>query len=285
MRQLKINQRFTDRSTISINKYFDEVNKIPRLSAEDELKYAKLARGGDELAKEILVKSNLRFVISVAKQYQNQGIDFVDLINEGNMGLIEAVGRFDPDMGYKLISYAVWYIRRSILDLITTVERKCNVPKSRVSRMYKLKTIIGTFQNKLERDIVPADLYGIEDFSDREIDELVHLINGTDTSMDKTIGEDGATLGDFMTSSSYADINQDIENDYNSRIVTSMVKKLRHQDAEIVNYLHGLNGYELLSMTELADRLGLSRQRVDQIYKRALRVMRVQYKNVMQENI
>lgn len=283
---ITITQRYIDRGSISIKKYFDEVNKIPLLSSEEELKYATLALEGDQRAKEILVKSNLRFVISVAKQYQNRGIHITDLINEGNIGLITAAGKFDPTKGFKFISYAVWYIRRNIQTILVDSERKCVIPRSRVARMNKLRKEIARTQTELERDVLPSDLYDFEDFSEPEIDELFLLINGTDTSMDKEVGEDGFTMGDLMSSNSYDDMNNDINNDYNSTLLCTMVKKLKPQDMVIVNHLHGLNGYELLSMTELAKKLSLSRQRIDQIYKRGLRFLRSNYNDVIKnENI
>ena len=271
---IKILQRYTSRQTVSINKYFEEVNKYPTLSIEDEVKYAKLILKGDELAKEKLIKANLRFVISVAKQFQNRGVTIEDLINEGNIGLIAAAGRFDPTKGFKFISYAVWYIRSYIQTALTDCERKCVIPHSRVGKMNKLRKLISNVQTELERDALPMDLYGSEDFTDNEIDELFSLINGTDVSMDKNIGDDGLTVGDLMSSNSFAQANQVMTDEYNNLLLCTMVNKLEGRDMIIVSHLHGINGYELLNAADLSELLGLTRQRVDQIYKRGLRLMR-----------
>jgi RNA polymerase primary sigma factor len=271
---IKILQRYTSRTTISINKYFEEVNKYPILSMEGEVKYAKLALKGDEQAKEMLIKTNLRFVISVAKQYQNRGVSIEDLINEGNIGLIAAAGKFDPTKGFKFISYAVWWIRSYIQTALTDCERKCVIPHSRVGKMNKLRKLISAEQSRLERDILPMDLYDSDEFADHEIDELFSLINGTDTSMDKEIGEDGMTVGDLMSSNSFAQATQLMDDEYNNLLLCTMVNKLETRDMVVVSHLHGINGYDLLNANELSEKLGLTRQRIDQIYKRGLRLMR-----------
>jgi RNA polymerase primary sigma factor len=277
---MKILTRMTDRSARSINLYFDEVNKIPMLTTEEETIYGELALEGDEEAQQLLVRGNLRFVISIAKQYQNRGLKIGDLIDEGNIGLIEASSRYDPTKGFKFISYAVWYIRRAIITALKDVETPCTIPHSRIDRMNKLRKVITNLENQLEREITISDLYGADDFNDSEIEELYYLLNSSSTSMNSVVGEDGFMLSDVLPSNSFTEMTQDVENDYNANLICKLSNKLSNQGKEVVSYLHGLNGYELLSQAELGEKLGLTRQRIDQIYKGALSDMRYLYKGV-----
>jgi RNA polymerase primary sigma factor len=271
-----IQDRITDRSSISINKYLNEVSKIPLLNIDDEIKYAKLAVEGDEQAKVILIRSNLRFVITVAKQYQSNNFKLNDLINEGNLGLIEAVNRYDPSRGFKLISYAVWYIRAKILDFVQTNQNMCEISKSKVGKIPKLKKVISRLENQLCRDIYIDDLYGnVEGMSDYEIDEVYNIIKYYDVSTSQQLGdEDGMTVGDTLPSSSYKDILQAEEHEFQLNKLNELIDALPLRHRTVMNQIYGLNGHEAIGERGYAEKYGIGVPRVAQLRDVAIRQLK-----------
>ena len=253
--------------------YLREINKIPLLSVEDELKYAKAAAAGDEKSRKILIESNLRFVVNVAKQYQNKNIPIMDLISEGNIGLMNAADRFDPDKGYKFISYAVWWIRQAILKAICEKSRKIRLPLNRANELVqieKARKLIG--KNSMEGEA--QELNAIAKELKIEPDMVQTIMNAArdPVSLDAPVFNDNsaASAGDFIEDTRYVQPESyalDIDLREN---IDAMLALLTEREAEILRYRFGLNGYEQLSLKEVGNRFNLTKERIRQIEKKAL---------------
>jgi RNA polymerase primary sigma factor len=272
-----INERYLDRSSKSISEYFKEVSKLPLLTPEEEYDYAVKAQNGDSRAKEELIKSNLRFVISVAKQYQNKNVEIQDLINEGNYGLIEAAGRYDPTRGAKFISYAVHYIQRRVLEFLKETQNIYDIPKSKISKLYKMKRVISRLEGKLGREVYPHDMYSeFDDISDFEVDEVYSLLKYMSISTSQVLGGDDGdfTLGDTLESSAYDDILESEETLDNLQRLSELIDKLPLRLREPINEIYGLDGNEELGKKGYANKIGVSVERVGQIHNLAVRCLR-----------
>ncbi len=272
MRQLKITKQITQRDEQSVNLYFQEVNRYPLVSVEEEVALTKKIRNGDEKALQKLVEANLRFVISVAKQYQNQGLSFADLINEGNLGLVKAAGKFDETKGFKFISYAVWWIRQAIMQAISEQTRIVRLPINRLASINKISKAITHLDQQFEREPTDSEL---ADYL--EVDEMVitenNKIKQRQVSLDKplnTEGDSDFSLHDFIVTDDLPSPDKGLINDSLKMDLFRTLKKLNKREYDIISMSYGLNNKEVCSLYEIADALELSSERVRQIRKTGL---------------
>ena len=278
MRQLKITNKITTRESLALDKYLNDIGKISMLNAEEEAEMARRIRGGDHQALERLTKANLRFVVSVAKQYQNQGLSLSDLINEGNVGLMKAGKRFDETKGFKFISYAVWWIRQSILQAIVEYSRIVRLPLNKVGSYNKVNEAYLSFVQKFEREPTNEELAELLGMTAKEISNMLKG-NGRHLSVDAPLsGEDGdSTMLDVISS------EQDMTPD--GRLMDQSLKEevknglsiLSPREVEVLSSYYGLNNHKSLTLEEIGELYGLTRERVRQIKERAIRRLRKSY--------
>ncbi len=279
MRQLKITNKITARESLSLDKYLNDIGKISMLTADEEAELARRIRAGDHAALERLTQANLRFVVSVAKQYQNQGLSLSDLINEGNVGLMKAGRRFDETKGFKFISYAVWWIRQSILQSIVEYSRIVRLPLNKVGSYNKVNEAYLTFIQKFEREPTHEELAEILGMKPKEITNMLKG-NGRHLSFDAPLGteEGDSTMLDVVST-------QDPDSSPDSQLMDQSLKEevqqglsiLSPREVEVLSSYYGLNGYKSLTLEEIGDLYGLTRERVRQIKERAIRRLRKSY--------
>lgn len=275
MRQLKITNKITNRESLALDKYLNDISKIPLLNAEDETRLAKRIKQGDTEALDILTKSNLRFVVSVAKQYQNQGLSLSDLINEGNLGLMKAARRFDETKGFKFISYAVWWIRQSILQAIVEYSRLVRLPLNKVGQYNKVNEAITYFTQEFEREPSIEELADLLDMRPKEVETVLkgsvrHL------SVDAPINdnEENSTLLDLISLGDNLSPDLKLMEESLKREVTSGLSMLSPREVDVLVAYYGLNGNNARTLEEIGELYGLTRERVRQIKERALRRLR-----------
>lgn len=279
MRQLKITNKITARESLALDKYLNDIGKIPMLNADEEADLAKRIREGDHEALEKLTKSNLRFVVSVAKQYQNQGLSLSDLINEGNVGLMKAARRFDETKGFKFISYAVWWIRQSILQAIVEYSRIVRLPLNKVGSYNKVNEAFLSFVQEFEREPTNEELAELLDMTPKEVANMLKG-NGRHLSVDAPLsGEDGdstmldvISAGDEGMSPDGSLMEQSLKEE-----VQQGLSILSPREVEVLSSYYGLNGYKSLTLEEIGELYGLTRERVRQIKERAIRRLRKSY--------
>jgi RNA polymerase primary sigma factor len=274
MRQLKISKQITNRESQSLDKYLQEIGKVDLLTPEEEVTLAQRIREGDQLALEKLTKANLRFVVSVAKQYQNQGLSLGDLINEGNLGLIKAAQRFDETRGFKFISYAVWWIRQSILQALAEQSRIVRLPLNRVGSLNKISKTFSELEQKYEREPSPEELAEVLDVSTNEVVDTLK-ISGRHVSMDAPFvqGEDN-TLLDVLENDGDIKPDSELMNDSLRREVQRALSTLTQREADVITLYFGLNGEHPMTLEEIGERFDLTRERVRQIKEKAIRRLR-----------
>jgi RNA polymerase primary sigma factor len=274
MRQLKISKQITNRESQSLDKYLQEIGKVDLLTADEEVVLAKRIREGDQLALEKLTKANLRFVVSVAKQYQNQGLSLGDLINEGNLGLIKAAQRFDETRGFKFISYAVWWIRQSILQALAEQSRIVRLPLNRVGSLNKISKTFSELEQKFEREPSPEELAEVLEISTGEVVDTLK-ISGRHVSMDAPFvqGEENSLL-DVLENDSEDKPDSGLINDSLRREVQRALSTLTQREADVVTLYFGLNGEHAMTLEEIGEKFNLTRERVRQIKEKAIRRLR-----------
>ena len=278
MKQLKIMRSITDRSDTALNSYLKDINKIPLLTREEEQKIAIKAHNGDLKAKEKLVTSNLRFVVSCAKQYQGQGIDLIDLISEGNSALWECVDKYDPTKGFKFISYAVWWIRQAIMHILNEHSRMVRLPRNQILQLHQLNKTAKKFEQQNDRLPSSEELSSIVDIDESKIDKLYNSDTKV-TSYDIQLGEDGeGSLIDIIPNKNAdnADANLDLES--LSRQITEILELLTDREHDIVKMYFGINCQQL-TLYEIANKFGLTHERARQIKNMALNKLQTQYIN------
>ncbi|MCS6966309.1 MAG: RNA polymerase sigma factor RpoD/SigA [Candidatus Kapabacteria bacterium] len=271
---MRITKQYTNRESPSLDRYLQEIGKYELLTPEEEIELARqIKRGGPEgdRALEKLVKANLRFVVSVAKQYQNQGLSLGDLINEGNLGLIKAARRFDETRGFKFISYAVWWIRQSILQALAEQARLIRLPLNRVGALNKISRKYSELEQQYEREPTPAELAEELDMSPEEVAETLRL-SGKHLSVDAPFsqGEDGRLL-DIVPSENEPSPDTSVTQDSLRQEIRILLNRLPKREAEILRFSFGLDGYPQLTMEEIGEKFNLTRERVRQIREKALR--------------
>ena len=273
MRQLKITKSITNRESAVLEKYLQEISKETMISAEEEVELAQRIKKGDTKALERLTKANLRFVVSVAKQYQNQGLSLPDLINEGNLGLLKAAERFDETRGFKFISYAVWWIRQSILQAISEQSRIVRLPLNQVGSVNKINREINRFEQLNERRPSVDEIAEKVDLPQEKIDEAM-AINGHQISVDAPFveGEDNSLLDVMANSDAPLADNQLVEESLKSEIQNAL-SALNERERNVVEASYGINQPEL-TLEEIGTKFGLTRERVRQIKEKAIRKLR-----------
>jgi len=278
MRQLKITNKITARESLALDKYLNDIGKIPMLSAEGEADLARRIRAGDNEALDTLTRSNLRFVVSVAKQYQNQGLSLSDLINEGNVGLMKAGRRFDETKGFKFISYAVWWIRQSILQAIVEYSRIVRLPLNKVGSYNKVNEAFLTFVQEFEREPTHEELGELLDMKAKEVSNMLKG-SGRHLSFDAPIGgEDGdSTMLDVMAGKQIDAPDNNLMEQSLKEEVQQGLNILSPREVEVLSSYYGLNGYKSLTLEEIGELYGLTRERVRQIKERAIRRLRKSY--------
>jgi len=273
MRQLKITQSITNRESQSLDKYLHEIGKVDLITAEEEVILAQKIREGDQVALERLTKTNLRFVVSVAKQYQNQGLTLGDLINEGNLGLIKAAKRFDETKGFKFISYAVWWIRQSILQAIAEQSRIVRLPLNQVGSLSKISKAFSKLEQEYEREPSPEELADtLETTADKIADTLSN--SGRHVSMDAPFvtGEENTLLDVLDNHEPNTDSN--LINESLAEEIRRSLSSLTEREREIVTLFFGLGANSPFSLEEIGEEFNLTRERVRQIKDKALQRLR-----------
>jgi RNA polymerase primary sigma factor len=274
MRQLKISKQITNRESQSLDKYLQEIGTVDLLTPDEEVILAQKIREGDQLSLERLTKANLRFVVSVAKQYQNQGLSLGDLINEGNLGLIKAAQRFDETRGFKFISYAVWWIRQSILQALAEQSRIVRLPLNRVGSLNKISKTFSELEQKFEREPSPEELAEVLEISTGEVVDTLK-ISGRHVSMDAPFvqGEENSLL-DVLENDSEDKPDSGLINDSLRREVQRALSTLTQREADVVTLYFGLNGEHAMTLEEIGEKFNLTRERVRQIKEKAIRRLR-----------
>jgi len=274
MRQLKISKQITNRESQSLDKYLQEIGKVDLLTPDEEVDLAKRIREGDQLALEKLTKANLRFVVSVAKQYQNQGLSLGDLINEGNLGLIKAAQRFDETRGFKFISYAVWWIRQSILQALAEQSRIVRLPLNRVGSLNKISKTFSELEQKYEREPSPDELAEVLEVTTSEVVDTMK-ISGRHVSMDAPFvqGEENSLL-DVLENDTEETPDSGLMNDSLRREVQRALSTLTQREADVITLYFGLNGEHSMTLEEIGEKFNLTRERVRQIKEKAIRRLR-----------
>ena len=273
MRQLKITKSITNRESAALEKYLQEISKETMISAEEEVELAQRIKKGDQKALERLTKANLRFVVSVAKQYQYQGLSLPDLINEGNLGLLKAAERFDETRGFKFISYAVWWIRQSILQAISEQSRIVRLPLNQVGSVNKINREINRFEQINERRPSVDEIAEKVDLPQEKIDEAM-AINGHQISVDAPFveGEDNSLL-DVMANNDAPMADRELVAESLKSEIQTALNALNERERNVVEASYGINQPEL-TLEEIGSKFGLTRERVRQIKEKAIRKLR-----------
>ncbi len=275
MRQLKITKSITNRESQSLEKYLQEIGKVELISPEEEVKLAIRIKQGDEAALERLTKANLRFVVSVAKQYQNQGLTLADLINEGNVGLIKAARRFDETRGFKFISYAVWWIRQSILQALAEQSRIVRLPLNKVGLTNRISKAYSQLEQEYEREPTPDE---IAQFLEVDTEEVAATLGASarHVSMDQPFaeGEEGTLIDVLENPNAEATDTQLVFNDSLAEEINRSLSTLTERQKEVIRYFFGIGVDHALSLEDIGERYNLTRERVRQIKDKAITKLR-----------
>jgi RNA polymerase primary sigma factor len=273
MRQLKITKSITNRESASLDKYLQEIGREELITIEEEVDLAQRIRKGDKEALEKLTRANLRFVVSVAKQYQNQGLSLPDLINEGNLGLIKAAEKFDETRGFKFISYAVWWIRQSILQALAEQSRIVRLPLNQVGSLNKINKAFSRFEQEFERTPSPDELASILELPKEKVSDTLR-VSGRHVSVDAPFsdGEENSLL-DILINNDSPNADKSLLNESLGKEIERSLATLTERERDIVRYFFGI-GVQDMTLEEIGDRFGLTRERVRQIKEKAIRRLR-----------
>jgi len=271
MRQLKIIKQVTNRETASLDKYLHEIGKVDLLTAEKEVELARKVRNGDNHALEKLIKANLRFVVSVSKQYQNQGLSLPDLINEGNLGLIKAAKRFDETRGFKFISYAVWWIRQSILQALAEQARIVRLPLNKIGSINKINRALSELEQKYEREPSIDEIAKAIELAPENIKDAMRS-SGRHISMDAPLTEDeDGDMYEVLLSEESPSPDGNLLNDSLRKEIERALSSLTDREANIIKLYFGLNGKHPYTLEEIGEEFNLTRERVRQIKEKAIK--------------
>ncbi len=271
MRQLKIIKQVTNRDTASLEKYLQEIGKVDLITADEEVTLAQKIKQGDKLALEKLTKANLRFVVSVSKQYQNQGLSLQDLINEGNLGLIKAAQRFDETRGFKFISYAVWWIRQSIMQALAEQSRIVRLPLNRVGNLSKINRAYAQLEQEFEREPNSKEIADLLEVDEDEVKTSLRNA-GKHVSMDAPLlTDDDNSLYDVIHSEGVENPDKELMHDSLRIEIERAISTLTAREADVLRLYFGLNIKTPFSLEEIAEKYELTRERVRQIKERAIR--------------
>ncbi len=273
MRQLKITKSITNRESASLDKYLQEIGREERITIEDEVELAQRIKKGDQAALEKLTKANLRFVVSVAKQYQNQGLSLPDLINEGNLGLIKAAEKFDETRGFKFISYAVWWIRQSILQALAEQSRIVRLPLNQVGALNKINKLINKFEQEHERLPSADEIAEMMDSSKEKVADT-QRVSGRHISIDAPFveGEDNSLL-DVLVNNDSPSADRGLVNESLNKEIERALSTLTERERNIIKYFFGI-GCQEKTLEEIGEAFNLTRERVRQIKEKAIRRLR-----------
>ena len=271
MRQLKITKQVTNRETASLDKYLQEIGKVDLITAEQEVELAQRIKNGDQIALEVLTKANLRFVVSVAKQYQNQGLTLPDLINEGNLGLIKAAKRFDETRGFKFISYAVWWIRQSILQALAEQSRIVRLPLNKIGSINKINKTFAFLEQAHEREPSAEEIAMELDMTVNDVKESLKN-SGRHVSMDAPLveGED-SNLYDVLNSGESPNPDRSLLHESLKTEIERALETLTPREADVVRLYFGLGEQHAMTLEEIGETFDLTRERVRQIKEKAIR--------------
>lgn len=280
MRQLKITKAITNRENASLDKYLQEIGHEELISAEEEVELARRIKTGDRKALEKLTKANLRFVVSVAKQYQNQGLSLPDLINEGNIGLLKAAEKFDETRGFKFISYAVWWIRQSILQAIAEQGRVVRLPLNQVGSVNRINKVLSKFEQENERRPSVDEIADKTDLPHEKIEDVLK-VNTRQVSVDAPMADgDGTSMIDFMQSDSDSSTDEELLKESLRAEIASALSVLNDRERNVIEAFYGINQPEC-TMEEIGKKYGLTRERVRQIREKAIRRLKQNTQNKM----
>lgn len=274
MRQLKITKQITNRDTKSLEKYFQEISKIDLITAEEEVELARRIREGDQIALHKLINANLRFVVSAAKQYQGNGLRLSDLINEGNIGLVKAAKRFDETRGFKFISYAVWWIRQSMLQAMSEQSRMVRLPLNKVGEISKIKKVFSTLEQTYQRPPSNVEIARELDMSTAQV-KLAMRNSGKHLSMDAPFQEgESSTLYHVIQSKEATSPDAKMMKDSLSTDIKQVLKTLPNREGEIIRLYYGIGERSPMSLSEIGELFDITRERVRQIREKAIRMLR-----------
>jgi len=285
MRQLKITKQVTNRESVSLDKYLQDISKEELITAEVEVELAQRIREGDQWALEKLTKANLRFVVSVAKQYQNQGLTLPDLINEGNVGLVKAAKRFDETRGFKFISYAVWWIRQSILQALAEQSRIVRLPLNKIGSISKINKAFATLEQAHQRPPTAEEIATELEMTITEVKQSLKN-SGKHLSMDAPLREDenSSNLYDVLRSGESPNPDDQLILESLSTEINRALDTLNDREADVLKLFYGLNGERPMSLEEIGITFGLTRERVRQIREKGIRKLRSSSKNKVLKN-
>jgi len=271
MRQLKITKHVTNRETASLDKYLQEIGKVELITAEEEVALAQRIKQGDRIALEKLTKANLRFVVSVSKQYQNQGLSLPDLINEGNLGLIKAAQRFDETRGFKFISYAVWWIRQSILQALAEQSRIVRLPLNKIGSINKINKAYARLEQEYEREPNAEEIADILEITENEVKESMKNA-GRHVSMDAPLIQDEENnMYDVLKSDEAPTPETELLYESLRKEIDRAISTLTQREADVIRLYFGLNGSHPMTLEEIGEKFDLTRERVRQIKEKAIR--------------
>ena len=274
MRQLKITKQVTNRETASLDKYLQEIGKVELITADEEVELAQRIRQGDRIALEKLTKANLRFVVSVSKQYQNQGLSLPDLINEGNLGLIKAAQRFDETRGFKFISYAVWWIRQSILQALAEQSRIVRLPLNKIGSINKINKTYAKLEQEFEREPNAEEIAEVLDLTEAEVKESMKNA-GRHVSMDAPLVQDeDNNMYDVLKSDEVVTPETELLYESLRKEIDRAISTLTQREADVVRLYFGLNGSHPMTLEEIGEKFDLTRERVRQIKEKAIRILK-----------